>query len=143
MKYNRYPKRDAIKNYFPLPNEIFLLGLTAGEIAVYSYLMYCEDRKTFQCHPSYRAIGNAVRLSNNTVRKHVQSLEDKQLITTEPTAVRYKSGVKRNGSLLYTIRPIEEAVWNYNEAQFNRIRSNRTWQQVQSLPKRRYRKRKI
>lgn len=143
MKYNRYPKRDAIKNYFPLPNEIFLLGLTAGEIAVYSYLMYCEDRKTFQCHPSYRAIGNAVKLSNNTVRKYVQSLEDKQLITTEPTEVRYKSGVKRNGSLLYTIRPIEEAVWNYNEAQFNRIQSNRTWQQVQSLPKRRYRKRKV
>ncbi len=24
MKYNRYPKRDAIKNYFPLPNEIFV-----------------------------------------------------------------------------------------------------------------------
>ena len=27
MKYNPYPKRDAIKNYFPLPNEIFMLGL--------------------------------------------------------------------------------------------------------------------
>ena len=30
MKYNRYPKRDAIKNYFPLPNEIFTLGLCTG-----------------------------------------------------------------------------------------------------------------
>ena len=30
MKYNRYPSRDAIRNYFPLPNEIFQLGLTPG-----------------------------------------------------------------------------------------------------------------
>ena len=44
--YYPYPKRDPIKNYFPLPNEIFLLDLTPGELAVYSYLMRCEDRRT-------------------------------------------------------------------------------------------------
>lgn len=48
MKFTRYPKRDAIRDYFPLPNEIFSLGLSTSEIAVYAYLMYCEDRKTFQ-----------------------------------------------------------------------------------------------
>ena len=56
MKYNRYPKRDPIKNYFPLPNEVFSLGLDTGEIAVYSYLMYLEDRKSHQCWPSYKTI---------------------------------------------------------------------------------------
>ena len=110
MKYNRYPKRDPIKNYFPLPNELFMLGLSTGELAVYSYLMYCEDRKTFQCHPSYKTIGKAVDMSQNTVRKYVLSLEEKALITTEPTTVYTKSGEKRNGSLLYTIRPIQEAL---------------------------------
>ena len=35
----------AYKNYFPLPNVIFSLGLSPGEIAVYSYLLYCEDRR--------------------------------------------------------------------------------------------------
>ena len=30
-----YPQRDPIKNFFPLPNELFHLKLTAGEIAVY------------------------------------------------------------------------------------------------------------
>ena len=110
MKYNRYPKRDPIKNYFPLPNEIFALRLSTGELAVYSYLMYCEDRKTFQCHPSYRTIGKAVHMSQNTVRKYVLSLEEKALISTEPTTVYTKSGEKRNGSLLYTIRPIQEAM---------------------------------
>lgn len=110
MKYNRYPKRDAVKNYFPLPNEIFCLDLSAGEIAVYAYLMYCEDRKTFQCHPSYKTIGSAVGLSKNTVKKHIGGLVAKQLIITEPTTVITKKGQKHNGTLLYTIRPIQEAV---------------------------------
>jgi len=110
LKYNRFPKRDAIKNYFPLPNEIFVLGLNPGEISVYSYLLYLENRKTFQCWPSYKNIGKAVDMSQNTVRKYVLNLEDKALITTEPTTVYTKSGEKRNGSLLYTIRPIQEAL---------------------------------
>lgn len=110
MTYNRYPKRDAVKNYFPLPNEIFCLDLSAGEIAVYAYLMYCEDRKTFQCHPSYKTIGSAVGLSKNTVKKHIDGLVAKQLITTEPTTIITKKGQKHNGTLLYTIRPIQEAV---------------------------------
>ena len=110
MKYNRYPKRDAVKHYFPLPNEIFCLDLSAGEIAVYAYLMFCEDRKTFQCHPSYKRIGSAVGLSKNTVKKHIDGLVAKQLITTEPTTVITKKGQKHNGTLLYTIRPIQEAV---------------------------------
>lgn len=103
MKYNRYPKRDAVKNYFPLPNEIFSLGLVGGEILVYTYLMYCEDRKTFQCHPSYKTIGEAVGMSNNTVKKYVDGLVEKRLITTEPTSVITKKGEKRNGNLLYRL----------------------------------------
>ncbi len=43
MNFNHYPKRDAIKNYFPMPNEIFFIGLNSGEILVYAYLMYCEE----------------------------------------------------------------------------------------------------
>ena len=107
MKYNRYPKRDAVKNYFPLPNEIFCLDLSAGEIAVYAYLMYCEDRKTFQCHPSFSTIGEAVGMSNNTVKKYVRGLEHKGLITTEHTKIKTRDGRVHNGSLLYTVKPIE------------------------------------
>ncbi|PWL99374.1 MAG: helix-turn-helix domain-containing protein [Clostridiales bacterium] len=120
MKYNRYPKRDAVKNYFPLPNEIFSLGLSGGEILVYTYLMYREDRETFQCHPSYKTIGEAVGMSNNTVKKYVDGLVDKRLITTEPTSVITKKGEKRNGNLLYTIRPIQEAVDYFNAQQLRK-----------------------
>ena len=38
-------------NYFILPNEIFNMDLTAGEIALYAFLMRMEDRKTFTCYP--------------------------------------------------------------------------------------------
>lgn len=117
MKYNRYPTRDAIRNYFPLPNEIFRLGLTAGELAVYSFLLKCENRETYQCYPSYRTIGEAVGMSRNTVKKHVDSLVEKRLIYTEPTTVTLKDGTKRNGSLRYTIRPIQEALEYHLEQQ--------------------------
>lgn len=113
MKFNRYPKRDAIRNYFPMPNEIFSLGLSSGEILVYAYLMFCEDRKTYQCHPSYLTIGNAIGMSRNTVRKYVAGLEEKHLIYTEPTIIFTKDNRKLNGNLLYTIRPVEEAI-QYN-----------------------------
>ena len=100
----------AYKNYFPLPNVIFSLGLSPGEIAVYSYLLYCEDRKTYQCHPSYKTIGQAVGMSVNTVQKYIAALGDRGFISVEPTSVITKSGQKRNGTLRYTIRPIREAV---------------------------------
>jgi|GEM_PF-930001 len=119
--YYPYPKRDPIKNYFPLPNEIFLLGLTPGELAVYSYLMRCEDRKTHQCHPSYRTIGKAVHLSPNTVAKHVNGLREKRLIITENTEIVTRRGEKRNGTLLYTIRPVEEALRHFHEQQMQQL----------------------
>lgn len=115
MKYGCYPKRNALKDYFHVPNEMFCLRLSSGEIAVYAYLLRCENRKTFQCHPSYKTIGNAVGMSKNTVRKHVDGLTKKRLITTEPTYVYTQKGEKRNGNLRYTIRPIEEAIEQYYE----------------------------
>jgi len=121
LKFTRYPKRDAIRDYFPLPNEIFSLNLCSGEIAVYAYLMYREDRKTFQCHPSYKTIGQALKMSRNTVSKYVKSLEAKHLITTEPTEVYTAKGEKRNGNLRYTIRPIAEALEQYYEQQLIRL----------------------
>ena len=59
---------SGAKNFVPLPNAIFSLGLSAGELAVYAYLMYCEDRKSHQCWPSYKTIGRVVGMSENTVR---------------------------------------------------------------------------
>lgn len=121
MKYLSYQKRDALKNYFPLPNGIFSLGLSVGEIAVYAYLLKCENRMTYSCHPSYKNIADSLNICSNSVRKYVAGLEDKHLISTEPTTVTLKNGKKRNGNLLYTIRPIEEAVTYHYEQQMIRL----------------------
>ena len=109
MKFEQYPSRNALRNYFPLPNEIFSLGLNIGEIATYAYLMKCENRETYQCYPSYVTIGEAIGKTKNSVMQYVHGLEEKHLIYTEPTTVWGKDGKKRNGNLRFTIRPIEEA----------------------------------
>ena len=116
--FQRWPKRDLNKHYYLVPNEVFNLGLSSHEIAVYNYLLRCEDRRTYQCHPSYRTIGKAVQLSENTVRKYVTSLEEKGLIRTEPSTVITKDGRVRNGSLIYNIRPIQEALEQNYQRQF-------------------------
>ena len=110
-------KRDNPGDYFPLPKSIFRLDLSTGEIAVYAFLMYCEDRNTFQCHPSYSTIGEATGMSKNTVKKYVESLERKGFIYTEPTKVKTKDGRTHNGSLLYTIQPIKPIEEAYFERQ--------------------------
>ena len=107
----RYNSKNSASHYFTLPNEIFCLGLSSGEIAVYSYLLRCENRKT---------IGQALKTSKNTVRKYIQSLEEKHLIETEKTEVYTKTGQKRNGTLLYTIRPIAEAIDYFHSEQLRR-----------------------
>ncbi len=105
------------KNFFPLPNAIFSLGLSTGELAVYAYLMYCEDRKSHQCWPSYKTIGEAVGMSRNTVQKYVRELEYKALIITEPTKYESGGGQVRNGNLIFTILPIQGAIEYHNECQ--------------------------
>ena len=108
-------------NYFSLPNEIFLLGLSSGELAVYSFLKRCENRKTHQCWPSYRTIGQAVRMSENTVRKYTLCLEERGLISTEPTEITTRAGQKRNGNLLYTLRPIQEVIDEHYDRQLEQL----------------------
>ena len=121
MKRNLWPTRDSVKDYFPLPKEIFSLDLSAAEIASYAYLLFCENRQTFQCWPSYRKIGEAVGLSPNTTRKHVRSLEERGLLITEPTLVTTQDGKTRNGNLRFTIRPIQAALQQDYDRQMQRL----------------------
>ena len=119
MRKSNWTRRDPIKNYFPLPNEIYSLGLSAGAIAVYGFLMRIENRQTYQCTASYRTIGHATGMSVNTVRKYVAELEERSLIRTERTTVTTKDGRKRNGRLLYHILPIQLAIDQYYERQMD------------------------
>ena len=119
MRKQDWPKRDHIKNYFPLPNEIYSLGLSPGAIAVYGFLLRRENRETYQCLVSYRTIGEAVGMSVNTVRKYVMELEERGLIRTERTTITTKDGRRQNGCLLYTILPIQMAIDQFHERQLS------------------------
>lgn len=119
--YYPYPKRDLKKNFFMVPNEVFSIGLSYKEISLYTYLLRCENRETYQCYPSYKTIGKSIGMSENTVAKHVRSLEEKGLIYTEPTMVRSYDDRPLNGNLLYTIRPIQYAIDLYYERQLRQM----------------------
>ena len=66
----------------------YFTSVSVTEISIYCYLLSIEDRETYQCYPSYKTIGKALGMSENTVSKYVRSLEEKGLIRTEPTMVR-------------------------------------------------------
>ena len=122
MNYNFLNQQHKLSNQFILSNYVMQLGLSATALAIYCYLMYIEDRKTFQCYPSYKTIGKALDIkSKGTVAKYVQELEDKCFIYTEPTEVILKDGTKRNGNLKYTIRPIQDAVEYFHRKQMKKV----------------------
>ena len=132
MKYNYSynNKRDNPGDFFPMPKAVFRLGLDYGEIALLAFLMYCEDRKTFTCHPSYTTIGSALGMSNNTVKKYVDSLERKGFIYTEPTMVRTRDGRAHNGSLQYTLQPIKPLEEAYFEQQLREAEARARFNQA-------------
>ena len=124
MSFNKWPKRSAEKNFFMVPNEIFGIGLDYREISLYTYLLRCENRETYQCYPSYKTIGKAIGMSENTVAKYVRQLEEKGLIYTEPTVIQSKDGRPLNGNLLYTIRPVHGVVEAFYERQLRQVEEN-------------------
>lgn len=63
--------QEHLRKFFFLPNELSFLNIGREAIAVYSYLLYCEDRRTHQCHPSYRTISAAAHLTVSTVIKYI------------------------------------------------------------------------
>lgn len=109
------------KNFFTLPNEIFLLKLPPSAFVVYAYLLLIEDRKTHSCHPSYNTIAVDTGLSKNTALKSIGNLMEIGLITVNPSSYFDKSGMKWKGNNLYTILPINSAVDIFHQRQLRRL----------------------
>lgn len=130
--HGQYHGPLPVRDFFPLPNVIFDLGLTAEEIVIYAFLMRCEDRRSYTCYPSFKTIGKAIGKSKNTVMKYVRMLEDKGLIYSHPTFVVTKSGA-RNGNLMFNIAPIRNAMdvyyyhqlWDKNDVPYNKTRERK------------------
>ena len=99
---------EVFEAVFPVPAEVFQLDLECGELLVYIYLHYQKGVRSGQCWPSYATIGAAVGMGRKTVQRNVHSLVDKSLIQAEDTTIRRKNGRSYNGSLLYTVKPVEQ-----------------------------------
>ena len=112
--------------FFVVPNEIFQLGLSAGAIAIYCYLMSLENRRRgdknrYTCYPSYATIGRAIGRSERSVYKYVQELIEAGLVSTEQTKVTTKDGRRWNGNLRFTMLPVESAVALFHERQLAKL----------------------
>ena len=129
-----YNQQNKLRNQFIMPNQIMQLDLNATALAIYFYLRYIEDRKTYQCYPSYRTIGKALKIKSiTTVAKYVRELEDKCLIYTEPTEIILKNGKKQNGNLKYTIRPIQDAVEYFHQQQMKKFQKDLAREKAQKM----------
>ena len=123
---------EHVKNCFPVPNILLDMDLPASAVAVYLYLLRSADRKTNQCHPSEATIAKRLHLSRNTVASYVRLLEERGLIVTEHTKIITKNGIKKNGSLLYTIIPLQEVMEQHCEQQFNALERTTERRKVQA-----------
>ena len=123
---------EHVKNCFPVPNILLDMDLPSSAVAVYLYLLRSADRKTDQCHPSEATIAKRLHLSRNTVAKYVRLLEERGLIITEHTKIITKNGIKKNGSLLYTIIPLQKVMKQHYEHQFNALERTTERQKAQA-----------
>lgn len=119
--------------FFTMPDEVFHLGIGHGALAVYAYLLCCEDRRTHQCHPSYNTISSAVGLAVNTVMKHINKLAERRFITVERTTYMDVNGMKWNGNNLYTILPIQQAAEAFYQRQLDRLEQEAAQQRITRL----------
>lgn len=112
MKYNRYPKRDALKDYFPVPNEIFCLGLSTGEIAVYAYLMYRDADLTED--------------SNMTLGEWLDRWINEYIIFTirESTLDSYKAMIKNQIKPYLGDRPLSALTTQELQKFYNTVKKN-------------------
>ena len=112
---------EHVKNCFPVPNELLDFDLPGGSIAVYIFLLRHADRRTGQCHPSTATMAKNLHYCRNTVASYVRLLEERGLIVTEHTKIITKNGIKKNGSLLYTILPIQFSIDQFYQRQMDAV----------------------
>ncbi len=108
-------------HYFLMPNSVFDLELSTKAIAVYAYLMRLENRKTHLCWAKQETIGAAVGIkSPTTVRGALTELEEKGLIYRDDGTMNLNGKVV-NGIQRFTIRPIDDAILNWQYEQIEKL----------------------
>ena len=95
---------DSDQNCFPLPHEVFELGLEQSTLLVYIYLVHQKSLKHSPKKLSCAIVSKAVGLCEKTVRRHLRTLSNAGLIQ-----------MKHNKhSFSYTLCPIWDKVQEYH-----------------------------
>ena len=67
------------ENFFRLPNNIFDIGLSPIQFAIYAYLVSCAGNKGY-CWPSQAKISRATGIGKTSVQEHLKVLQQRQMI---------------------------------------------------------------
>lgn len=79
---NKEKMNSLSKNYFKLPLTIFDLNLNIATIGLYSFLLSCSE----DFNPSVSFLKKRLKISRNTVYKHLEDLKNRNIITVETPA---------------------------------------------------------
>ena len=71
-----------------------------------------------------------LHLARNTVAKYVRLLEERGLIVTERTQIQMRNGIRKNGSLRYTIIPMCEVMEQRHQRQLAEVERCRVQRQL-------------
>ena len=78
-----------VPNSFPLPHEVFEMGLGSGPLLVFISLVYLKSQKHSADALSYVAISKLIGLCEKTVRTHLRALEGEGLIQAESSGGKF------------------------------------------------------
>ena len=74
-------------------------------------------------------------MCENTVSRYVKKLEERGLIAAEPTKVMTKAGVRRNGTLQFTVLPPQHVIARHYAEKLAELELEMDRKRVQELLK--------
>ncbi len=79
------------KQLFQMDAEIFYCGLTAHQLAVYSYLVFCSGSRN-ACQMNVRTIAAVCGCSESSVRRALHGLRERGFIDVKGAVQKLRSG---------------------------------------------------
>ena len=96
------------KAFFTVPSDVFSHELNPYELAVLFCLCKHADNKSHTCWPSEKNIARECKMGYSTVRKEINSLKDKKIISTKSHYQKSTNNLLRQTSNYYKILLFDE-----------------------------------
>jgi predicted transcriptional regulator len=100
--------RYCSKHLFQMDAEIFFNNLTAHQLAVYSYLVFCSGSRN-ACQMNVRTIAAACGCSESSVRRALHGLREREFIDVKGAVQKLRSGGYRRTCNCYYL--LDRSEW--------------------------------